>query len=364
MFPICCNLKPQLNPEGVLMLNKNNPEDVKMLNGLIVDACINGDDLNQHKSRIADSEDGLFEKCEQFVSDFSRMKKQGEQLSPEAVKALLLQGKQIWLTQETLSLLKDELITEATVPQDEPQTSEVPDETGTDQESASGLLTQPDRQDLEPSELLSSVLGLARKYKKWLIGLAAIALLFAYIIPQVKATIQKQEEEQRLESAIKGISLCSELSTVEYKVKLVHIEKDENKIIEFFNNITSIVGWNLDRERSIAIVSTATIKAGINLAEFSPNNVLAMGKTITVNLPKPKLFEHNITVDTCHLYVGSLRQSFDPKKIINAEQDLNIELGKYLRHCDILTVSQENTREFFEAFLKQLGYTSITINFI
>ena len=60
------------------MLNKNNPEDVNMLNDLIVAACINGDDLNQHKSRIADSGDGLFEKCEQFVSDFQRMKEQDD----------------------------------------------------------------------------------------------------------------------------------------------------------------------------------------------------------------------------------------------------------------------------------------------
>ncbi len=347
------------------MLNKNNPEDVNMLNDLIVAACINGDDLNQHKSRIADSGDGLFEKCEQFVSDFRRMKEQGDRLSPAAVKALLSQGKQIWLTEETLSLLKDALATEADqAPQDEPQASGEPDDASTGQEAASGLLTQPDRQNQEPSELSSILLGLARKYKKWLIGLAAIALLFAYIVPQVKATIQKHEEEQRLENAIKGISLCSELATVEYKVKLVHIEKDENKILEFFNSITSVIGWNLDRERSMAIVNTATIKAGINLKKFSPDKVSASGKSITVNLPRAELFESNITVNECHLYVGNLRKNINLEEIHDAEQETKGELDNYLQHCDILTVSQQNAREFFEAFLKQLGYTSITIHFI
>ena len=347
------------------MLNKNNPEDVNMLNDLIVAACINGDDLNQLKSRIADSDDCLFEKCEQFVSDFRRMKEQGDRLSPAAVKVLLSQGKKIWLTKETLSLLKDEFATEADqAPQNESQANGEPDETSAGQGAASDLLTQPDKQNQEPSELSSILLGLARKYKKWLIGLAAIALLFAYIIPQVKATIQKHEEEQRLESAIKSISLCSELATVEYKVKMVHVEKDENKILEFFNNITKIIGWNLGRERSMAIVSTAKIKAGINLKDFSPDNVSANGKAITVNLPKPELFEPNITVNECHLYVGSLRQSIDLKRINNAEQETEEELNNYLQHCDILTVSQKNAREFFEAFLEQLGYTSITINFI
>ena len=347
------------------MLNKNNPEDVNILNDLIIAACINGDDLNQLKSRIADSGDGLFEKCEQFVSDFLKMKEQGDRPSPAAVKALLSRGKQIWLTKETLSLLKDKLTTEAEqAPQDEPQTNGEPDETSAGLGADSDLMTQLDSQSQEPSELSSILLGLARKYKKWLISLAAIALLFAYIIPEVKATIQKHEEEQRLESAIKGISLCSELATVEYKVKLVHVEKDENKILEFFNNITSIIGWNLGRERSMAIVSTAKIKAGINLKDFSPDNVSANGKAITVNLPKPELFKPSITVNECHLYVGSLRQKIDLKRINNAEQETEEELNNYLQHCDILTVSQQNAREFFEAFLKQLGYTSITINFI
>ncbi len=180
----------------------------------------------------------------------------------------------------------------------------------------------------------------------------------------MKATIQKHEEEQRFENAIKGISLCSELATVEYKVKLVHIEKDENKILEFFNNITSVIGWNLDRERSMAIVSTATIKAGINLKDFSPDKVSARGKSITVNLPRPELFEPNITVNGCHLYVGKLRKNINLEEIHNAEQETKEELNNYLQHSDILTVSQENAREFFEAFLKRLGYTSITIHFI
>lgn len=159
-------------------------------------------------------------------------------------------------------------------------------------------------------------------------------------------------QEELLKQRVQTMAETAELGTVEYTVKKIVKCNDKQKFT---------IG-----DRKILFSSTAYLKAGIDLADFSADMIQINGKTATVTLPHAKLLSFNMPADettTVFENYGFFRSKFSAD-----EQNEILTLGeKDIRedvpNLGILQDAEQNATDVFKAMLTQLGYENVTIKF-
>jgi hypothetical protein len=119
-------------------------------------------------------------------------------------------------------------------------------------------------------------------------------------------------------------------------------------------------------DRQILFSSTAYLKAGVRLDNFSEENVVVNDKDVTVTLPHAELLSFNMPAEETHTVFenyGFFRSRFNAE-----EQNEILQLGeKDIRddvpNLGILHDAEENTKDVFVALLSQMGYERINILF-
>lgn len=160
-------------------------------------------------------------------------------------------------------------------------------------------------------------------------------------------------KEEMLQQRVQSMAASAELGTVEYTVK---------KIVKCDDKQTFAIG-----DRKILFRSTAYLKAGVDLAGFTANNVQIDGKNVTVTLPHAKLLSFNMPAEetsTVFENYGFFRSHFSPE-----ERNYIMRLGeKDIRddvpNLGILDEAEQNVKEIFTALLSQMGFQYININFV
>lgn len=126
--------------------------------------------------------------------------------------------------------------------------------------------------------------------------------------------------------------------------------------------------WYQFGDRKILFTCKATLKAGIDLQQFTNEDVVInqQAKDVQITLPEPKLLNLDIKPDDIKLVyenVSMFRSSFSAsdrsKLLVQGENSIRegvAELG-------ILSDAEKNARMYFEAMLKQMGYQTVTVNF-
>lgn len=159
--------------------------------------------------------------------------------------------------------------------------------------------------------------------------------------------------EDKMNKKLSEMSELSELGTVEYTI---------SKIIKANDNSFYTIG-----ERKILFSCKATMKAGIDLSTFSPNNVKIEKATnsVVINLPKPKVLSFNMPADQIHLEyqkVGTLRSEFsaeDRNALLKQAEEAIIADAPNL---GILKDAEHNAKLFFDALFSQIGFENIVVN--
>jgi Protein of unknown function (DUF4230) len=150
-----------------------------------------------------------------------------------------------------------------------------------------------------------------------------------------------------------AIKELGDLATTEYSItKIVKASDDQT--------------WYKIGDRKILIAVEATLKAGIDLRAIKPEDISINGKAVTLKLPHPKLISMQLPPDkikVAYEEIGLLRTTFN-----NAERDALLtqaeqQITKAAAETGIFQTTQKNTRLFLTAFLQQLGFEQITINF-
>ena len=105
----------------------------------------------------------------------------------------------------------------------------------------------------------------------------------------------------KLNSQFSSMSEMAELGTVEYTITKI-VKASDEALYKF-------------GDRKIIFSSKATMKAGIDLADFSRQNISVDEKTksATVTLPKPELLSFNMPPEDTHLVyqkIGMVRSRF------------------------------------------------------
>ena len=144
----------------------------------------------------------------------------------------------------------------------------------------------------------------------------------------------------------------AELGAVEYTI---------TKIIKASDTKFYTIG-----DRKILFSCRATMKAGIDMTEFSQENVEIDGNHITITLPQPKVLSFNMPPEQARLEyekVGALRFDFtaaDRNDLLRQGEEAILADAPNL---GILADAEANAKMFFEALLTQVGFEKINVVF-
>lgn len=157
---------------------------------------------------------------------------------------------------------------------------------------------------------------------------------------------------EQIQSRVQRMSETAELGTVEYTVK---------KIIKCNDKQNFTIG-----DRKILFQSTAYLKAGVKLDNFTADNVKIDGSNVIVTLPHAELLSFNMPADetiTVFEDYGFFRSRFNAD-----EQNEILQLGeKDIRedvpNLGILQDAEKNATDIFTAMLTQMGFKNINVKF-
>lgn len=144
-----------------------------------------------------------------------------------------------------------------------------------------------------------------------------------------------------------------ELGTVEYSV---------TKVVKVNDNKT----WFKPGDRKILITCEAIVKAGINLEDLTENNIRRTGKTITIQLPPPKILSVNLPPDKIKVAFEKVSMFRDPftgrerdELMVQAEEQIRRSGGE----LGIIDQAKINTQLLLSRLLKQLGFQKVILRY-
>ena len=160
-------------------------------------------------------------------------------------------------------------------------------------------------------------------------------------------------QKQRLEARLQTMAETAELGTVEYTVKKIVKSSDQQ--------------WYTVGNRKILFQTTAYLKAGIRLQDFSADKVqVDRQNNVTVILPHAQLLSFNMPAEEITTVFEDI--SFFRSRFSADEQNQILQLGEADIRADvpnlgILEDAENNAKEVFTAMLQQLNYNNINIKF-
>ena len=162
------------------------------------------------------------------------------------------------------------------------------------------------------------------------------------------------------------VQKCSRLYTAEYHIRKIVTHDDvirlKGNLLKKDFNIALPLG-----ERKIAIPMQATLKAYIDMKDFSEKNVERDGDHITIILPDPKvvLTSSKISQKEIREYVGLTRSHFSDKEMSGYEQQGRQAIIGSIPQLGIVETAQENAARVLVPMLVGMGYKEedITIAF-
>lgn len=163
----------------------------------------------------------------------------------------------------------------------------------------------------------------------------------------------KSQAERELTGRFETMKKSAEFGTVEYTVKKLIKANDVGK-------------WYAIGDRKILFSCTAYLKAGIDLEEFTMEDIEINGNSVHVTFPHAKLLSLNMPPEEIKLIydrVAFFRSGFSAADRLDlqvqAEQDINEDIV----NMGITAEAETNAKDLFTAMLRQIGFKNITIDF-
>lgn len=158
--------------------------------------------------------------------------------------------------------------------------------------------------------------------------------------------------EKAVETALGKIENIAQLGTVEYTITKLIIANDE--------------AFYKFGDRKVVFSCKATLKAGVDMKDFTKEDVVINDKSVTVNLPEPTILSMNMPAEEIkceYMKVGMLRQDFTTedrnKLLVQGEESIYGDIASY----GIIDKAKENATIFFESLLQQAGFETVNVVF-
>lgn len=178
-------------------------------------------------------------------------------------------------------------------------------------------------------------------------------LLMSLLIT-ILVTSCRPSKEELMHQRVQTLSEMAELGTIEYTIK---------KIIKCNSDV-----WYKYGDRKILYSSVAYLKAGIDMSEFSPENVKIdkANKTITATFPKAKLLSMNMPLELIkeeYCRVTGLRDEFTTEERLLLKQQGEAAIREDVPNLGILEDAENSAKLFFETMFSKFGYDKVIVNF-
>lgn len=162
-------------------------------------------------------------------------------------------------------------------------------------------------------------------------------------------------KEDPVRQQIEAISSMKEIGLVEYRVRKIIKADDQGE-------------WYKIGDRMILLSCTAYLKAGIDLSEFSPDDVEADRKKgmVTVTLPHARLLSIDIPPSEIRQewdQVTLLRWPFSAKERNELLRQGERQIRGSVPSLGILQKAEENAVKFFKGAFSELGFNDVNVVF-
>lgn len=158
-------------------------------------------------------------------------------------------------------------------------------------------------------------------------------------------------------SFVMQVQKCSRIYTTEVKIHKIVTHDDvirlKGTILAQDFNIKMPLG-----DRKIAIPMDATLKAFIDMSDFSEKNVERDGQKIIITLPDPQvtLTSSKINQKGIKEYVGLVRSHFTDAEMADYEQQGRAAIIASIPQLGIISTAQENAARVLVPLITQMGY--------
>ena len=183
-----------------------------------------------------------------------------------------------------------------------------------------------------------------------------LKILLFTIVLLIVPSCSNDSNNNLIEEKAATITEMAELGTVEYTISKI-IKANDNKA--FYT-----IG-----DRKILLSCKAIVKAGIDLKNFSEDDVIYNKEenSLTVKLPAPRILSLNLPAEYVKLEyvkVGIFRSNFTAEErnelLSQGEEDIRAELPE----LGILDDARTNARMFIESLFGNIGVEKIYVEFI
>ena len=158
-------------------------------------------------------------------------------------------------------------------------------------------------------------------------------------------------------SFVMQVQKCSRIYTTEVKIHKIVTHDDvirlKGTILAQDFNIKMPLG-----DRKIAIPIDATLKAFIDMSDFSEKNVERDGQKIIITLPDPQVTLTSSKIDQKGIkeYVGLVRSHFTDAEMADYEQQGRAAIIASIPQLGIISTAQENAARVLVLLITQMGY--------
>lgn len=170
---------------------------------------------------------------------------------------------------------------------------------------------------------------------------------------RVGETLGMESMKQKLGAKQQEFSQLAQLGSVEYVTKHLYSKKLKN---------------GKDNGRYALIGETVTTMAGIDLKDFSMDDVVVddVEKSVSITLPKAKILSYDFSLADAKEIDGKsglFWRHYTPMQIQEIEKEAQKEIEKTILGLGILDEAEKNTKNLFYSWLTQMGFKIISIKF-
>lgn len=153
------------------------------------------------------------------------------------------------------------------------------------------------------------------------------------------------------------IQQCSRIYTTAYQIHKVVTHDDVIRLKGSFLAQSFNIKMPLG-DRKIAIPMDATLKAYIDMSQFSQSNVEKENGKIIITLPDPQVVMTSSRIDQKNIkeYVGLVRSHFTDAEMSNYEQQGRAAIIESIPQLGIIPTAQENAARVLVPLITQTGY--------
>lgn len=169
--------------------------------------------------------------------------------------------------------------------------------------------------------------------------------------------VNTASSDDAFHSFVMQVQKCSRIYTTEVKIHKIVTHDDvirlKGTILAQDFNIRMPLG-----DRKIAIPMDATLKAFIDMSDFSEKNVERDGQKIIITLPDPQVTLTSSKIDQKGIkeYVGLVRSHFTDAEMADYEQQGRAAIIASIPQLGIISTAQENAARVLVPLITQMGY--------